>query len=128
MFYLILMSIGIVVSVYGVARKKDNFFLSGVMLSSIGILLSLVMIIVGVYTTVKVLKAKESMTTYLVHPDMIKTDNVHYIMQVEADYNAVLLEAQYKKTHTMSILFTEGMFISKSIMLLERFDGDIKNQ
>ena len=67
------------------------------------------------------------MVTYLNHPDMIKTDNVHFIMQVEAEYNAALLEAQYKKTHAISILFTEGFFISKSIMTLDRFDGDIKN-
>ena len=128
MFYIILMFIGITLIVYSVVRQKDNFFISGVMVSSMGIVLSLAMIIVGVETTVKVFKAKESMVTYLNHPDMIKTDNVHFIMQVEADYNAALLEAQYKKTHNVPILFTEGLFISKSVMSLSKFDGDIKNQ
>ena len=127
MIYLILIIIGVALVVWGVTKQRESLYTIGFMSAAIGCVFTMCMVIVAVDTTVKVFKAKESMTTYLSHPDMIKTDNVHFIMQVEAEYNAALLEAQYKKTHAISILFTEGFFISKSIMTLDRFDGDIKN-
>jgi len=127
MIYLILILVGVVAAVYGVVKKRDSLFAVGIISSLFGCVLSLCMIIVSVDTTTKVLKARESMDTVLTHPDMIKTDNIHYVMQAEANYNAALLDAQYRKTQIVPLIFLDGLFIPKQIMALERFDGDVKN-
>jgi len=128
MIYIILIVIGLALVVWGIAKQKESLFAIGFMSAAIGFVFTIVMIIVSIDTTIKVFETKESMTTYLSHPDIIKTDNIHYIMEVEAKYNAALLNAQYKRTHLISWMFTEGFFIPESVMKFDRFDGDIKNQ